>query len=219
MRGIVILAVLLVSRSVLFAQSDSSASVARNDNSIPSAHSDSATRGAQAVQADMAFKGHDPRRDANLNPFINNQINPDSNLSINPSSNFNMNPIRENSLNPTQNSSINPMINLQLNPQSNDVLNPVIMKGLQPSTETWTGLFLFNDSNQLFGYISVATQNVMLSFDNNGTWNGYYVKAGRMMYNYFTLFGVWTGMFLCYDNQSGYNLFDRNGKWTHIHVK
>jgi hypothetical protein len=80
-------------------------------------------------------------------------------------------------------------------------------------------MFLFNDSNQLFGYISVATQNVMLSFDNSGTWNGYYVKAGRMMYNYFTLFGVWTGMFLCYDSQSGYNLFDKAGKWTHIHVK
>jgi hypothetical protein len=26
-------------------------------------------------------------------------------------------------------------------------------------------------------------------------------------------------MFLCYDNQSGYNLFDKNGKWTHIHIK
>ena len=216
MRGIVILAVFFFFRSVLFAQNDSSANVARNDSSIPAVRNYSITR---VAQADMAFKGHDPRRDANLNPFINNQINPDSNLSINPSSNFNMNPIKENSLNPTQNSSINPMINLQLNPQSNDVLNPVIMKGLQPATETWKGLFLFNDSNQLFGYISVATQNVMLSFDNNGTWNGYYVKAGRMMYNYFTLFGVWTGMFLCYDNQSGYNLFDRNGKWTHIHVK
>ncbi len=171
------------------------------------------------AQNDMAFKRHDPKRDPNLNPFVNKEINPDSNLSINPSANYNMNPIKENSLNPIQNSAINPMINLQLNPQSNDVLNPVIMKGLRPSTETWKGLFLFNDSNHLLGYISVATQNVMLSFDSNGTWNGYYVKAGRMMYNYFTLFGVWTGMFLCYDNQSGYNLFDKNGKWTHTHVK
>ncbi len=171
------------------------------------------------AQNDLAFKGHDPKKDANLNPYINKEINPDSNLSINPSSNWNMNPLKENSVNPTLNSAINPMINMQLNPQSNDVLNPVIMKGLRPSTDTWKGLFLFNDSNQIFGYISVATQNVMLSFDNSGTWNGYYVKAGSMMYNYFTLFGVWTGMFLCFDNQSGYNLFDKSGKWTHIYVK
>jgi hypothetical protein len=171
------------------------------------------------AQNDIAFKGHDPRKDANLNPYINKEINPDSNLSINPSANWNMNPLKENSVNPTQNSAINPMVNLQLNPQSNDLLNPVIMKGLRPSTETWKGLFLFNDSNEIFGYISIATQNVMISFDGNGTWNGYFVKAGRFMYNYFNLFGAWTGMFLCYDNQSGYNLFDRNGKWMHIYVK
>ena len=92
------------------------------------------------------------------------------------------------------------MINLNLNPQSNEVLNPVFMKSLQPSNATWQGMFLFNDSNQLFGYISVATQNVMISFDNSGTWNGYFVKAAQTIYNYFTVAGVWTGMFLCYDN-------------------
>ena len=61
------------------------------------------------AQNDMAFRGHDPKKDANLNPFVNKEINPDSNLSINPSSNYNMNPIKEISLNPTQNSSINPV--------------------------------------------------------------------------------------------------------------
>src|ERR1700722_434052 len=111
-----------------------------------------------SAQNDLAFKGHDPKKDANLNPYVNKEINPDSNLSINPSSNWNMNPLKETSVNPTLNSAINPMINMQLNPQSNDVLNPVIMKGLRPSTDTWKGLFLFNDSNQIFGYISVATQ-------------------------------------------------------------
>jgi hypothetical protein len=207
MRGIVILVFSLFLCSVLWAQDDSTAQMTQGD--VP----------AQTTYIDWAFRGHDPKKDANLNPYINKNINPDSNLSINPSINWNLNPLKENSVNPIQNAVINPMINLQLNPQSNDVLNPVIMKSLRPSTDTWKGLFLFNDSNQLFGYISVATQNVMISFDNNGTWNGYYVKAGRYMYNYFTLFGVWTGMFLCYDNQSGYNLFDKTGKWTHIYVK
>jgi hypothetical protein len=210
------LLVFLSIRSALFAQTDSAVLSAQGEDS---ARAGKNVIPAQQTQADRAFKGHDPKKDANINPFKNRDINPDSNYSINPSTNYNMNPIREVSLNPTQNSSINPMFNLQLNPQSNDVLNPVIMKSLRPSSESWRGLFLFNGSNQLFGYISVATQNVMLSFDNSGTWNGYYVKAGRMMYNYFTLFGVWTGMFLCYDNQSGYNLFDKTGKWTHLHVK
>jgi hypothetical protein len=26
-------------------------------------------------------------------------------------------------------------------------------------------------------------------------------------------------MYLCYDNSSGYNLFDKTGKWTGMHVK
>lgn len=216
MRGKVILVISLFFSSALPAQNDSSVVVPQQDST---SHPVQDKAEAKETQADLAFKGHDPKKDANLNPFINRQINPDSNLSISPATNWNMNPLKENSVNPTRNSSINPMINLQLNPQSNDVLNPVIMRSLRPSTETWKGLFLFNDSNQLFGYISVATQNVMLSFDNSGTWNGYFVKAGRSMYNYFTLFGVWTGMFLCYDNQSGYNLFDKNARWTHIHIK
>ena len=216
MRGMVILMVTLFFGSGLYAQSDSSALKAQKDSSAKPVLSEPPAK--QRIY-DPAFRGHDPKKDANLNPFLNNAINPDSNTSISPSTNWNMNPLRENAVNPMQNSAINPMINLQLNPQSNDVLNPVIMKGLRPSTGTWTGLFMLNDSNQIFGYLSVATQDVMLSFDNSGTWNGYFVRAGRYMYNYFTLFGVWTGMFLGYDNQSGYNLFDKNGKWTHIHVK
>jgi|GEM_PF-323061 len=174
---------------------------------------------ATQAQDDPLFRRHDPKEDPNINPFINYQINPDSNLSINPSVNWNLNPLKDNQANPMQNSAINPMTNLQLNPQSNEVLNPVFMKSLQPSNRAWNGLFIFNDSNNLFGYISVATQNVMISFDNKGTWNGYFVRAGRQTYNYFTVPGIWTGMYLCHDNSSGYNLFDKNGKWTGIHVK
>ena len=48
-----------------------------------------------AAQNDSAFRGHDPKKDANLNPYINREINPDSNLSINPSANWNMNPLKE----------------------------------------------------------------------------------------------------------------------------
>jgi hypothetical protein len=59
----------------------------------------------------------------------------------------------------------------------------------------------------------------MISFDNSGTWNGYFVRANNSMYNFFTVPGIWTGMFLCYDNSAGYNLFDKTGKWTGMHIK
>jgi hypothetical protein len=111
------------------------------------------------------------------------------------------------------------MNNLSLNPHSNQVLNPVYMKSLLPSHPTWNGLYLFNKNNEIFGYISMATQEVMICFSNKGEWNGYFVKAGNSIYNFFNVTGIWTGMFLCPDNSRGFNLFDNTGKWTGIHAK
>ena len=45
------------------------------------------------AQDDVAFRKHNPKEDANINPFLNNRINPDRNLSINPSVNLNINPL------------------------------------------------------------------------------------------------------------------------------
>jgi len=167
----------------------------------------------------VLFKKHDPKRDSNLSPATNPAINPDSNQTINPVYNWNINPFHNNDVSPAANKSINPMVNSELNPQINEVLHPVFMKSLLPANPSWNGLYMFTRSNEIFGYISLASQYVMLSFDNNGSWNGYFVKAGRNTYNFFNVFGVWTGMFLCYDNASGFNFFDKSGKWTGMHIK
>jgi hypothetical protein len=111
------------------------------------------------------------------------------------------------------------MNNLALNPQSNEVLNPIYMKSLSPNYASWNGLYLFTRDNEFFGYITPATQDVMISFDDRGEWNGYFVRAGNSLYNYFNVPGIWTGMYLCGDNARGFNLFDKTGKWTGMHVK
>jgi hypothetical protein len=88
----------------------------------------------------VVLKKHDPRKDSNLNPFVNYSINPDSNSIINPAYNWNNNPLHTNEVNPLTNASINPMNNTSLNPQVNDVLNPVRMRSLLPASPTWNGL-------------------------------------------------------------------------------
>src|ERR1035438_2824851 len=139
------------------------------------------------AQGPSSFKKHNPKIDPNLNPFANSNINPDSNSAINPFFNWNINPLHSNEANPSRNNNINPMDNPELNPQSNEILNPVFMKSLSPNNPTWNGLYLFNRNNELFGYISQATQNVMICFDDRGEWNGYFVRANNTMYNFFNV--------------------------------
>jgi len=158
------------------------------------------------AQQFVVFKRHDPNKDPNLNPYINPRINPDSNSMISPTYNWNMNPVRNNEVNPNFNSLINPKRNLSLDPQNNELLNPVMMKSLLPAHPSWNGTYIFNNNNEIFGYISQA-------------WNGYFVNGNDLMYNFFTIGGVLTGMFICYDNSYGFNLFDKNGKWTGMHIK
>ncbi|MFI5154413.1 MAG: hypothetical protein ACHQET_13840, partial [Chitinophagales bacterium] len=110
-----------------------------------------------AAQEYVLFKRHDPKKDANLNPFLNTRINPDSNSSINPAFNWNINPIRNNEVNPSRNNLINPVNNLDLNPKANEALNPVFMKSLLPANPSWNGLYLFNKDNEIFGYVSTAS--------------------------------------------------------------
>ncbi len=54
-----------------------------------------------------------------------------------------------------------------------------------PRNPSWKGLYLFNRNDELVGYVSVATQVLMLSFDNQTEWTGFYVRAGNGIYNCF----------------------------------
>lgn len=162
---------------------------------------------------------HNPRIDLNLSPRINPVINPVNNASINPKLNWNINPGHTNSLSPEHNAAINPRSNQELNPSVNNTINPMYQHSLFPKNAGWRGLYMYDSTDALIGYITVASQNVMLAFDSSFEWVGYFVKASPVLYNYFDLRGAHTGIFLCNDSRSGYNLFNREGEWTGKHIK
>ncbi len=162
---------------------------------------------------------HDPKSDFNLSPNSNAQINPEKNSNINPLYNWNINPEHNDDVNPTLNSSINPLNHAQFNPQINRDLNPMFHNEFHPKSPQWKGLYIFDQQDQLVGYISVATQQLMLCFDSLCGWNGFFVRAANGVYNFFDTKGQWTGQFLCFDSVVGYNLFAKGGTWTGHHIK
>ena len=91
--------------------------------------------------------------------------------------------------------------------------------GLHPKNPTWRGLYLYDSTDNLIGYVSVATHDVMLSFNLNGEWTGYYVRASPALFNCFDLKGTCAGGFLCYDSKSGYNIFNKEAEFTGEHIK
>jgi len=128
---------------------------------------------------------HDPKIDNNLSPNINASINPDKNSNINPKFNWNINPAHNNDVNPVFNSTINPLNHFELNPDVNKTLNPMFHNEYHPKNPSWKGLYLFNKNDDVIGYISVATQDLMLCFDSASQWTGFFVRAGNGIYNFF----------------------------------
>ncbi|MBS1914680.1 MAG: hypothetical protein JST87_00250 [Bacteroidetes bacterium] len=165
------------------------------------------------------FQKHNPLLDLNLSPSHNQKINPEFNSGINPKFNWNLNPMHNDALNPIKNQTINPQSNPALNPKLCEVLNPMFANALHPKNPVWHGTFLFDKEDKLIGYISMACQQILLSFNTGGDWTGYYVKSSFNTYNEFTVEGVWTGKYLCPDLNEGYNLFTNEGDWTGNHIK
>lgn len=162
---------------------------------------------------------HNPRIDFNLSPIHNVKINPLHNSTINPKTNWNINPSHNNSINPVFTSGINPLSTSILNPIANEVFNPMFSITLHPKNPAWKGNFLFDNNDNLIGFISSASQNILLCFDLEGNWTCYFIKTPKGTYNEFSLQGHWTGEFLCYDSNGGYNLFNKDGEWTGKHIK
>ena len=160
-----------------------------------------------------------PKVDHNLSPSYNQKINPNYNYTINPAFNWNYNPIQNKSLNPDSNSNINPVQNLSLNPKESEIFNPMLNNILHPKNYSWRGKYLFDSTDNLIGFITVASQNILLCFTREGHWTCYFVKTAKGTYNQFDLTGVWTGRFLCPDSLEGLNLFTKEGVWTGNHVK
>jgi len=170
-------------------------------------------------QQDLVNVKQNPQADHNLSPAYNQKINPKYNPSINPTFNWNYNPLENKSINPDSTSTINPLQNENVNPKASDMLNPMLNNILHPMNLSWRGRYLFDSSDNLIAFVTVASQNVLLCFNKLGQWTCYFVKTPKGTYNQFTLTGQWTGKFLCPDSVEGFNLFNKEGIWTGSHVK
>lgn len=164
-------------------------------------------------------RSHDPKAETYLSPSTNKKICPTTNPIINPLTNWKLNPFKNKDINPFENTSINPQYKPNLNPNINELLNPQRTITLYPSSNAIRVLYLFNKSDELAGYITQASQDVLLCFSIAGEWTCYYVKTPEGTYNQFEKDGTWNGNFICYDNTAGYNQFDKEGKWTGMHIK
>jgi hypothetical protein len=91
---------------------------------------------------------------------------------------------------------------------------------LHPLTNNnWRGYYSFDKANNLTGFLVVASQFVMLDFDDKGTWKGYLVKTSANTFNYFNLQDEWTKQYYCEDSMVGYNIFDSTGEWLGTYAK
>ena len=162
---------------------------------------------------------HNPGLDMNLSPQHNSAIHPARNSTINPKLNWNINPYKNGLINPDKITNINPKINSTINPLENQEMNPMFSIYMSPKFENWHGLYLFDTANNLVGYVTKYSQDLMIQFDKESNWTYFYIRTAKGTYNQFNLNAQWTGSFLCFDSMSGYNLFDKECAWTGLHIK
>ncbi len=170
-------------------------------------------------QGELVCVKQNPKVDVNLSPSHNQRINPNYNSSINPAFNWNYNPAENKVINPDSTEVINPLRNANLNPKESELYNPMLNNILNPRSYSWKGRYLFDSLDNLIGFVSVASQNILLCFDRKGHWTCYFIKTAKGTYNQFQLSGEWTGKFLCPDSLEGLNLFNKEGIWTGSHIK
>ena len=171
------------------------------------------SHGQQLLQA------HNPKIDLNISPGHNPNINPRTNPGINPQMNGNINPLLNKEINPAENSSINPKNNESINPIKNQLLSPLYYKHLYPTSTSWKGLYIYDEKDNLIGYVSKPARNVLICFDLKGVWTCYYVLTPEGTYNHFDKDGTWSGDYICSDANAGFNIFNRDGNWTGKHIK
>ncbi len=175
---------------------------------------------AQLVAAQFFVPAEkDPRYNSSFNPRYNTRISPTYNSQINPKFNMNLNPKYTPELSPKFNANLNPQFNYDLNPKLNTALNPDYNYNLVPRYGADAGLylFMFDKNANMTAVIMPASPNVWLLFDDKNNWKGYFVFTGGN-WNRYTIDGLWTGEYLCPDNNGGYNYFTENGDWTGEYV-
>jgi len=175
--------------------------------------------GALCSDAQNFDERHNPGFDINLSPQHNAAIHPERNSTINPRLNWNINPYKNGLINPEKVAGINPKSNSAVNPTLHQEMNPMYSVYMLPKSETWHGLYLFDSTNNLAGYITQYSQDLLIQFNKESVWTYFYVRTAKGTYNQFNLDAQWTGSFLCFDSMSGFNLFDKQCAWTGFHIK
>ena len=122
-------------------------------------------------------------------------------------------------INPDSTFLISPLHNPDVDPKQVEMYNPMLNNILHPKNFSWKGKYLFDSTDNLIGFITVASQNILLCFNKEGHWTCYFVRTPKGTYNQFQLTGEWTGRFLCPDSLEGFNMFTKEGVWTGNHVK
>jgi hypothetical protein len=173
----------------------------------------------EAIFAQQPSQAHNPKIDLNISPAHNPSINPKSNHGINPKMNSVINPFLNSEINPVENNTINPKVNEDINPLKNQLLNPLMYKHLYPTSSSWKGLYIYNEKDNLIGYVTRPSKNVLICFDEEGVWTCYYVLTAEGTYNHFDMGGNWTGEYMCSDSNAGFNVFNKEGEWTGRHIK
>jgi hypothetical protein len=171
------------------------------------------------AQDGLVSRKQNPKVDHNLSPYYNQRINPNFNTTINPTFNWNYNPVQNKTINPDSTTGINPLHNPNLNPKQIEIYNPMLNNLLHPKNYSWKGRYLFDSTDNLIGFITVASQQILLCFNKDWQWTCYFVLTAKGTYNQFQLTGEWTGRFLAPDSLEGLNLFTKEGLWTGHHVK
>jgi hypothetical protein len=162
---------------------------------------------------------HDPKKDFNLSPAHNTIIDPGKNSTINPKLNWNINPLKNGLINPEFVEAINPKIKTDINPVYNLDLNPMYVPNLSPRFPIWSGLYVFDKEDNHIGYITPYSQTLLIEFDKEINFKCFYIRTAKGTFNQFNLSSEWTGFYLCFDSMIGYNIFDKQGEWTGMHIK
>lgn len=162
---------------------------------------------------------HNPKVETYLSPAKNHKISPVNNPTINPLMNWRINPAKNKDINPNENTKINPQFRPDINPNYNESINPMRKIVLHPMGQSGRLYYLFDKDDELRGYITQPSQEVLLCFALTGEWTCYYILTPEGTYNLFDTSGQWTGNYICKDNNAGFNQFDKDGKWTGMHIK
>jgi hypothetical protein len=163
------------------------------------------------VAVDPVPSDRDPRITNSVNPNVTYSINPNVTYSLNPEVNYSINPKATYSINPNVTYAINPNVTYSLNPKVNYSINPNVTASLNPTKAKWSGYFIFDRKLALVGIAVRANPDVLLLFNSQIEWIGYFVRAEKN-FNRFDLDGEWTG-FLSENSKGAYTYFTIQGEW------